>query len=254
MMNKNLKIDQRRSEIIRILYEKGRVQINELCDMLSVSSVTIRNDLKTMEDEGALIRIPGGAASAPGSIPAVSSGKNAVEKQRIAERIAGMIMNGTTLFMNSGTTTLAVAKALMGHKHLSVVTNSVEIAKLLGGVQDFRVILLGGEVNTVYGFTYGDDAQEQLSRYRADWAILAVDSISVEGGVTTYHPEEARINRCMTVQSGKTAIVADHSKVGRTGFVRFIESDKPVVLLTDDQADQEELSRLGDENVEVCIC
>lgn len=254
MTNKLLKIDRRREEITRILFSQGKVQIMDLCRQLNVSSVTIRNDLKAMEEEGILLRVPGGAACASDRMMAANAVKNAEEKQRIAASIAAKIADGTTIFMNSGTTTLAVAQALLGHKHLSVVTNSIDIARLLGNSRDFRVILLGGEINTAYGFTYGDDAREQLSRYRADWAILAVDSISAEGGVTTYNPEEARLNTSMIEWSGKTMIAADHTKVGRAGFARFIAAGPSIVLVTDEQADLVELRRLEEENVEICLC
>lgn len=99
----------------------------------------------------------------------------------------------------------------------------------------------------------GGDAQEQLSRYRADWTVLAVDSVSAAGGVTTYHPDEAILNRQMIERACRTVIVADHTKIGRAGFARFHPADGSICLITDGAAEGPELARLEEKGVEIRI-
>ena len=112
------------------------------------------------------------------------------------------------------------------------------------------VVLVGGEINARYGFTHGGDAQEQLQRYQADWAILSVDGISAEGGITTYHAEEAVIDRMMMRSAKNIMIVADRSKIGRTGFTRVREQLSGINLVTDG-GDQAALDGLGGVGVKI---
>ena len=164
--------------------------------------------------------------------PTFSPINNREAKQEIATAVADFIQDGNTLFINSGTTTLLVAEALKTKKNLSIVTNSLPIATLLGKVPTFRVILLGGTFNTQYAFTYGTDTQEQLNRYGADWAILSVDGVSPDGDISTCHAEEAIIDRLMITRAKKVLIVADTTKIGRTGFSYVSRCDNKIKILT----------------------
>ena len=218
-MESKLKIDIRRNKILEILSQQGRVQVSELSEVLDATSVTIRNDLDALANEGKLVRINGGALVNQDLISGQKAITNLAQKTEIAEKIDELIKNGDTLFINSGTTSLVVAKKLKTTKrNLNIVTNSFEIANELGSISGFRVILLGGEVNSHYSFTYGVVAQEQLNLFSADWAILSVDGVSETGDIATCHTEEAILDRIMIARSSKTLIAADSSKIGRNGF------------------------------------
>ena len=104
------------------------------------------------------------------------------------------------------------------------------MASALGN--NFRVILLGGLTNAQYGFTYGSDAQEHLHRFSADWAILSVDGVSEQGEISTCHAEEAIIDRLMIARAKKVLIVADETKIGRTGFSYVCQRDDKIQVLT----------------------
>lgn len=243
-----LKIDIRRNRILDRLKRDGTVSVTALAAELGTTPVTIRSDLDALEAEGYLVRVQGGAVHnlrMPG-IQSISSREsvNSGEKRVIARMIAQQVRDGDTLFLNSGTTMQAVAAALCCCKSLNVVTNSLAVAQELGSVPGFRVILLGGEINAQYNFIYGSDAQEQLSHYRADWAIMSLDGIDASTGLTTYHAEEATINRMMIERSKQLLIAADHTKVGRTGFFRFQDAGDHICLVTDAKADPDALSRL----------
>lgn len=237
MTGGKLKIDIRRKRILEQLRLDGKVSVTQLSEAMDVTPVTIRNDLAMLEQEGQVVRIQGGAIQVPGTVDysaaQAAADAYAHEKQRIAQAAAKMVRDGDTLFINSGTTTEYVAEALSARRNLNVVTNSLAVAKRLGAVASVRVVLIGGEINAQYGFTHGGDAQEQLQRYQADWAILSVDGISATGGITTYHAEEAIIDRMMIRGAKYAVIVADRSKIGKTGFTRVGECGPNTCLITD---------------------
>lgn len=231
--NGRAKINIRRNKILDILHKEKKVYIAELSQELGASLVTIRNDLDTLANEGKLIRMAGGAVLPSGGkdFPR-STIENYEQKQEIAANAAQLIQDGDTLFINSGTTTLLVAEALKARKNLSVVTNSLSVATALGGVPTFRVILLGGTINPQYNFTYGADTQEYLNRFGADWAILSVDGVSADGDISTCHAEEAILDRIMIARAKKVLIVADSTKIGRTGFSYVSRCDEKIKILT----------------------
>ena len=121
----------------------------------------------------------------------------------------------------------------------------------LGNTPTFHVLLLGGEINASYGFTSGGDTQEQLSKYRADWAILSVDGVSAQGGITTCHPEEAIIDRLMMTNARQPLIAATGNKIGKAGFSRICDSDEGIQLITDPSCEKDALLALQERGVRV---
>ena len=134
-----------------------------------------------------------------------------------------------------------MAEALCARKRLCVVTNSIRAAEVLAGYPETHVVLLGGEINAIYGFTFGDDAVQQLGRYQPAWAILSVDGVNAVQGITTYHAEEAMVNRIMIQQAHQVIVAADRRKVGRAGFTGICRLDDCFTVITDSGAKPEEL-------------
>ena len=227
-----LKIDIRRKRILELLAQNGQVTVAELSGLLNATQTTIRTDLDTMAAENRLVRIPGG----PDAL--------AAQKRAIAAKVLSHIQDGDTLFLNSGSTTLRVAEALCARKRLCVVTNSIRAAEVLAGYPETHVVLLGGEINAIYGFTFGDDAVQQLGRYQPAWAILSVDGVNAVQGITTYHAEEAMVNRIMLQQAHRAIIAADRRKVGRAGFTGICRLDDRFTVITDSGAKPEELDEI----------
>lgn len=226
MADKKLKIDIRRNAILQKLRQVGRVTVSQLSEEFGTTEVTIRNDLSALEQEGYLMRVQGGAILSHISQRNPNDERNIPffeQKNAIAEAVSNMIQDGDTLFINSGTTTACVAAALKKKQNLKIVTNSIAVATALGENANARVTLLGGDINARYGFTYGSVAQEQLGTFQANWAILSVDGVSPTGGITTYHAEEAILDRLMFEGASRTLIVADSSKIGKVGFSRVRE-------------------------------
>ena len=259
MPSGKLKIDIRREKILELLKQEGQVTVLELSKTLGATPVTIRNDLDSLAQDGRLERIQGGAVA----ISATTSpwmdyntkgmAVCAAEKRAIAHCILTKIHDGDTLFINSGTTTLTVAEVLSRHKRINVVTNSLSVAQLLAHSVTSRVVLLGGELNSDYGFTYGGDAIEQLRRYQPTWSILSVDGVDPDGGITTYHAEEVMIDRMMMERAHRTMIASDHRKIGCAGFTRICGIDRRHTLVTDSGCETAALERIRATGAEVCV-
>ncbi|NLO37355.1 MAG: DeoR/GlpR transcriptional regulator [Clostridiaceae bacterium] len=254
MTTEGLRIDDRRRVILEQLTRTGRVRVQELGRELGVSEVTIRHDLKILEENGLLERVPGGAVA---TVLHLAQGRYLQQKktrteakQQVAAATAELIADGETLLINSGTTTLLTAIALRRRQRLNILTNSLAVAMELGDFPTFRVILLGGRINTQYAFTSGSDALAQLAQYKADKAILSVDGID-SAGITTYHAEEAEINRAMISRSRQTIIVADSSKLGRESFNNICALQAIGCLVTNRDADPDTLRTVRASGVEV---
>ena len=255
MASGKLKIDIRRQAILEQLNREGIVQVADLSQRLGTTPATIRNDLDTLAAEGQLDRIQGGAVRkvkpAEGwtnPVAPVGQGRRA-----IAEAVLSYIKDGDTLFVNSGMTTMAVAEVLSLRTNLNIVTNSLAVANYLAHQADMRLILLGGELNANYGFTYGGDALEQLNRYQPQWSILSVDGVHPEHGITTYHADEAMIDRTMISRAQKTIIVADHRKIGRVGFSHICGVGENQLLITDSGCEELVLERIEAAGAEVHV-
>lgn len=257
MAGESLKIDVRRKRILELLDREGQVRVAQLSEILGATVVTIRSDLAALERNGYLERIPGGAVQTVKNYYNLEFQRRKQEhmeyKRAIASAASGMVNDGETLLINSGTTTFFTAVELKRHKNLNIVTNSISVALELGEYPTFRVILLGGEINPQYSFTYGNDAIQQLKNYKADKAILSIDGIHSEIGLTTYHAEEAIIDKLMMERARKTVIVADYTKLGHESFANVGAISNAHSWITNDCADKQLLNEIKAVGMEVII-
>lgn len=250
-----MSIEDRRKTILDMLNRQGKVRVVDLSKLFGISEVTIRNDLSEMETAGMLERIHGGAISTHKAYYNMTfhdrMRTNEGEKRRIAAEAALMVSDGDTIMVNSGTTTLFTVQELKNVKNLTIVTNSLSIAQEVGHYNNIHVILLGGSFNPQYQFTYGDDTISQLKRYKADKLILSADGVSADEGITTYHHLEVEVNRQMIARVNKTIVVADYSKIGRTSFTYIDSIDHIDTLITNQNANQDEIGLIGEKGVEI---
>ena len=248
--------DNRRKKILELLNTNGSVRVADLSRIFSISEVTIRTDLADMENKGLLTRVHGGAVSSYKPYYNMSLNQrmstNQEEKEIIAKKIADMIENNDTIMLNSGTTTLLVFRALPCDFNLNIVTNSISIA-LEGTVNpNFNIILLGGQINPKYQFTYGDDAIRQLKSYHADKLILSVDGIDAEHGFSTYYDREAEIDRIMFKQSGVSIVAADHSKFNRCAFTKISDFSVADYIVTDTAVPDSLKNKIAKHSIKLC--
>ena len=224
---------------------------------MKTTPVTIRSDLDALERDGYLERIQGGAVQT-----AVNyynreflqrKRLNANIKKRIASAAAELIHDGDTILINSGTTVYFTAVELKQRKNLRIVTNSLTAAIELGSVPSFHVILLGGEINSRDSFTYGNDVLEQLKRYRANYAILSIDGVCAETGISTLHAEEVMVERMMMERANETIIIADSNKLEKEVFLYVCDTEEIDKLVTDQSADPSIIKKLKQKNIKVIL-
>ncbi len=229
--------ESRKQKILEALTKDGSVRVTALSQQFRVSEVTIRNDLADMEYKGLLTRVHGGAVSSYKPYYSMNLNHrlttNEEGKKVIAKKIAGVVDNNDTLMLNSGTTTLMIFRALPQNLSLNIVTNSVSIALEAADHPNFNVLLLGGQINSKYQFTYGGDAVCQLRQYHADKVILSIDGIDIASGFSTFYDKEAEIDRVMLEQANTSFVAADFSKLNRTAFTKISDLSVADYIVTD---------------------
>lgn len=252
-----LKINARRDKIMELLERDGQVRITHLAKLLNTSTVTIRSDLDSMEQEGLVERISGGAVPTTMSMYNREFQRrkrmNTDDKRMLATAVVDEVEDGDTLFINGGSTTYFTALALKKlKKHLVVVTNSVSVAIELGTAPTFTVILVGGQINSYYSFTCGTEALNQLERYLVNKVILSIDGMD-ESSITTIHPEESAIANKMIEHARRNIILADSSKIGKNGFYTICGTEHVDLLITNQNADREVLDKIRKAGIEIKI-
>lgn len=240
--------ETRKDKIISKIHLYDKVKVSELALEFGTSEVTIRKDLEQLEAEGHLMRVHGGAVGLNKLYVNMDLSEryktNAFAKKEIAEIVSRFIEDNDTIFMNAGTTLTYVLRAIQGKQNISIVTNSVQNATEAALYSSFNVILLGGELDSKYQFTYGTDAEGQLENYHALKCIVSVDGISAKSGLSLYYSNEAPLVRKMIESADKTIIVADSSKVGKDVFAKISDARSADILVTNPGCDSKEIEKL----------
>jgi len=230
-----VKPGDRQAEILACVERDGEVSVPELAERFRVSAETIRRDLAQLAATGALQKVHGGARrlrlQAEGSFEERMSEQSA-EKALIARKLRGLISPGDTVFIDIGTTTLACAKALADVQRLTVITNSLHIARVLGGGQA-RVYLLGGIFAPDNGETVGPMALEQIAQFQADYAVIGVAALDAEAGAMDADFDEAAVARAMCARASRTIVVAGSAKFGKRALHRVCRLEEIDTLISD---------------------
>lgn len=250
-----LSVSERRNRIVQIINRDGAVRVSDLSRLFGISEVTVRNDLGELEKIDLLERTHGGAVRTNKSYYRLNVQErlaaNRNEKLAIARRAAAMVNEGETVFLNSGTTNYYIAQCLRGVKSLLVLTNSPMAAQELGYTGDCEVMLVGGSYNAPLSFTYGDDAVQQIEKYRANKFFFACDGIGAAAGIMTYNTHEVNVNRRFIENSATAIAVADYSKIGRLSRITIEPVGRLDTLVTNACADEAEMEAIRAEGVEI---
>lgn len=247
--------EQRRTMIMDIAREKGRILVEDLVLQLSASSETIRRDLNQLAASGALRKFHGGAClpSLVDENPfSMRMSEQTAGKRAIARTAARLFGNGETMFIDTGTTTLFLAEELSRLDNLSVVTNSSAIAGTLSGRTN-SVFLLGGLYQADAGETTGEATIEQIANFRAAHTVLTIGAIHARNGVMDFSLGEAQVARAMIEQGDRLTVIADHSKVGRGAFAKVCQLDTIDRFVTDKRPPSEMMDALLAAGVEVIV-
>ncbi len=246
---------ERQRMILSHLAKNGNVSVIDLCNMFKVSEMTIRRDLTSLQSQGLLKRTYGGAIpTEPAFFEISQRAKLSMfieEKKQIGVYCADLVKDGDVVFLDSGTTTLQIAKALKG-RPITVLTNDLNIASELLDCHSITMFIVGGELNRENNNLLGSKAIGFFDDIRGDILFLAVEGVDENTGFTVPDLDEVPIKRRMMGSVEKVYVVSDHSKLGRNTMGIIAPIDGVTALITDSGA-SENILRPLQEKVQILI-
>lgn len=226
---------RRAAEILRRVEAVGSVTVVELADAFDVSRETIRRDLKQLAERGDLEVVHGGAVRKLSAEPSQSlrQTENRDGKARIGKLAAGLVDDGCTLLIDSGTTTAALVVELASKRNLTICTNSLGHAMALSRLPSVRVYMLGGEVDANDDAVFGLDTVKALESFSCDLAFVGAGGFSATGDLTDYSRAGAELRARMLTAATRAYVMADHHKFHRTTPIRVPDFERAAGLISD---------------------
>jgi DeoR family glycerol-3-phosphate regulon repressor len=216
--------------------ELGRVSVDELALRFEVSPQTIRKDLNELCERRLLARQHGGAMLASGVENLGYASRRAMaqaEKRRIAARCATLIPDRSSLFINIGTTTEEVARALSAHRNLLVVTNNIHVVSILLPCPGIEVVIAGGPVRRADGGIVGESTVDLVREFKLDYAVIGCSALDEDGSLLDFDYREVRVARAILGNARRAILVADAGKFERTAPVRIGDVAQLQAFVTD---------------------
>lgn len=229
-------MSNRQQAIVEMVQRTGFAPIAELASQFDVTTQTIRRDVNALCESKALARFHGGVGL-PNNVQnqdytdrqaALSSAK-----EEMGKLVQSVIPNHASLFMNIGTTTEAVAKYLVNHQELCIVTNNLHIAEIFAKVAGFQVMVAGGVVRGVDGGIVGEAAVDFLRGFKLDFGVIGISGIDPDGSLLDFDYREVKAAQAIIANARQTILVADHTKFGRGAMARVASMDEIDLLVTD---------------------
>ncbi|AHH97124.1 DeoR/GlpR family DNA-binding transcription regulator [Kutzneria viridogrisea] len=246
---------ERHELILRALRDRDRVPVAELAELTGCSEMTVRRDLDLLERNGLLRRVRGAAVGVltgeETPYPARSRHQVAA-KQRIGAAVADLIDDGESVALDSGTTTLEVAKCLVDRR-LTVLPLSLHAVDVLRGSDQLRLVVPGGDLRPAEQSFVGPLTEHVFDVVRLDTAVLGCCGITARDGVSAYDLGEAQVKRAAVHASKRVIAAVDSSKLGRTAFGRVCPVSDVHVLVTDSAAPAEQVEQFQAQGVEVVL-
>ncbi|WP_370459459.1 DeoR/GlpR family DNA-binding transcription regulator [Chitinophaga sp. Cy-1792] len=252
-----INIAERHKYILGKLHETGAVTVLDLCKELDVSAVTIRKDLKLLEDKALLFRSHGGATiDNPYTNDKPVNEKESIrreEKNTIGQAAAALIDRNDAVIIASGTTVQALARSIHPKGQLTVITGALNVSLELLRHPEIEVIQLGGHLRNSSTSVTGPYAERVLADFSCSKLFLGVDGIDLEFGCTTTNILEAHLNQKMMAAAQKTIVLADSSKFGKRGFGRICGLEEVDEIITDKGVADHLVAKLEEMGVKVTI-
>jgi DeoR family glycerol-3-phosphate regulon repressor len=226
----------RHKEILSIARKEGKVTVDGLAELYNVTVQTIRRDLSELAEMGRLERVHGGAVIPSGVINILYEERrrlNKNSKKAIAIRCAQKIPNGASVFMNIGTTTEAVARELLDHENLLVVTNNLNIANILSTNKSCEIILAGGVLRRTDGGIVGGLTVDMVKQFKFDYSILGCSAIDADGDLLDFDGQEIMVSSTAIQRSRQVMVVADYHKFERKAPLTICSLSDVNFLFTD---------------------
>jgi DeoR family transcriptional regulator of aga operon len=232
-----MQIAERHAYILTLLQKSGAVSVANLSEAMGVTAVTVRKDLKTLEEKGALLRSHGGASLPDTYVNDRSVAEKmqvrVLEKQQIAERAVQLLQPEEAVIVGSGTTVRAFAKAIPKSMPLTVLTSAMNVTLSLIDHPKVEIVQLGGVVRKSSRSVVGHYSEAMLADFACSKLFLSVDGISPDFGLTTSNMMEAHLNAQMIKAVPQAIVLADSSKFGKKGFGRICGLEDVHTVITD---------------------
>lgn len=224
--------------IIAYLKQNKTAKLKDIAMLNQVSIDTVRRDFEQLEAQGMLRRVRGGAVFYNADITTqnvdIRGTTHCEEKKEIASLVEGYLSDGQAVALNSGTTSVEIARFLVNrYKRLTVMTNNLKAVEVLSEAKDFIVIVPGGEVDTKEWAVFGNVCEENILKYNIDVAIFGVHAISLEKGITDFRVNQQAMIQAMLKISRKKIVAADHSKFEKIACVNVCDLNEIDIILSD---------------------
>ncbi len=248
---------ERQTRILEMLEKAGAVEVSALAEIFKVSEVTIRRDLQSLEQQGILRRAHGGAVLAHPALVeqplAVRLGHEVESKWKIAAAAVKLINDGSTILLDSGSTTEALARQLNDFRSVTVITNGVNIAAELVRKPGITVLMAGGLLRSASFSCVGPEAQDMLSQFKVDQTFLGMGGVSLDAGLTNRSVQEVPIKQAMIRAGAQVILLADSSKIGKVVFARVAPLSAIDLIVTDDGISAEQQEAFREKGVQILV-
>ena len=227
----------RQSLLLDEVRARGTATVEALSEQFGVTLQTVRRDVKLLSDAGLLARFHGGVRLPSSTTENIAYRQrqqlNEQAKQRIARSVAQGVPEGCSLILNIGTTTEAIARELMRHKGLRVITNNLNVAAILSDNADCEVIVAGGVVRSRDRGIIGEMTVDFIKQFKVDIGLIGISGIEADGTLRDYDYREVKVARAIIEHSREVWVAADHSKFNRPAMVELARFDQVDMLFTD---------------------
>jgi DeoR family glycerol-3-phosphate regulon repressor len=228
--------NERQERILDLVRRHGFVTIDDLAAQFDVTPQTIRRDINQLSKQNLLRRYHGGAGMAS-TVENVAYQTRQIlcqeEKRQIARMLARHIPDGASLFINIGTTTEEVARALTGHENLKIITNNLNVAATMSANTGFEVTIAGGVVRSRDGGIIGEAAVDFVRQFKVDYGIIGISGIDGDGSLLDFDYREVRVARAIIDNARRVCLVVDHTKFGRSAMARLANIGDVDAVYTD---------------------
>ena len=248
----------RQAQLVEEVQRRGTVSVEALAEQFGVTLQTVRRDVKLLTDAGLLARFHGGARVPSSTTENLAYRQrqllNEQAKQRIARAVARAVPNDCSLIINIGTTAEAIARALLHHKGLRVITNNLNVAAVLSGNRDCEVIVAGGVVRARDRGIIGEVTIDFIQQFKVDIGLIGISAIEADGTLRDFDYREVKVARAIISQSREVWLAADHSKFNRPAMVEVGRLEQVDMLFTDAEPPAPFPALLADAGVTCVTC
>ena len=245
----------RQQKTLELVRERGYISIDELAQYFDVTPQTIRRDINLLADEGLLRRYHGGAAhdsSVENTEYNMRVDYMLDEKRTIAAAVAAAVPDHASLFINIGTTTEAIAHALLNHSGLKIITNNLNVAKILSVKEDFEVLIASGRVRPDGG-VIGQATADFFKQFKVDYALIGISGIDVDGTLLDFDFQEVCVSQEIISSARQVFLAADSSKFGRNAMIRLGSLKQVDCIFTDHQPNAQYQKIIADLGVHLVL-